>query len=236
MFNIFLHISGIAFLEIMFYFLYIGPMETNIFMNTIKNSIKDYNPRINHIILPNNITNLIITNENLDQLKEDSDNQKKERNKQNNKLFRKVLFYWCISFVLSILLFMSKYVPFIKKFYNKKDIELVNLNEENDNTNNIINSNLEERSSIINNNLENSNLEERYSINNNIYVNKKNYMYYFKYLLYYILYGGLIILFEYIFFNYIVLKYQVLSHSELLYIFYDTIIPIINSYIINKNR
>ena len=234
MFNIFLHISGIAFLEIMFYFLYIGPMETSIFKNTIKNSIKDYNPKINHIILPNNFTNLLISNENLYQLKEESDNQKKERDKQNNKLFREVMFYWCISLVISLMLYLSKNLPFIKKIFDKKEIELVNFNEEN----NIINNNLEERSSIINNNLENSNLEEISSINNDINSNrnKKNYIYYFKYILYYIFYGGLIILFEYIFFNYIVLKYQVLSHSELLYIFYDTIIPIINSYFINNNR
>ena len=224
MFNIFLHISGIAFLEIIFYFLYIGPMETNIFTKTIKNSINDYNPKINHIMFPNNLTNLIIDNENLDQLKKDSDNQKKEREKQNNLLFRKVIFYWCISFVLSILLYLSKNLSFLKKFFNKKEIELINLNEENEN--------------IINNNLENSNLEERSTINNYNHsgIKKKNYKYYLKYLLYYIFYAGLIILFEYIFFNYIVLKYQVLSHSELLYIFYETIIPIINSYIKNNNR
>lgn len=230
MFNIFLHISGIAFLEIMFYFLYIGPMETSIFTNTIRNSIKDYNPKINHIILPNNFTNLIINNEDLYQLKEESDNQKKERDKQNNKLFRKVMFYWCISLVISIMLYLSKNLPFVKKNLKKKknEIELINLNEENENINN-----------IINNNLENSNSEERSLTNNDINYNgekKKNFIYYFKNAIYYIFYGGLIILFEYIFFNYIVLKYQVLSHSELIYIFYDTIIPIINSYFINNNK
>ena len=51
------------------------------------------------------------------------------------------MFYWCISLVISLMLYLSKNLPFIKKIFDKKEIELVNFNEEN----NIINNNLEER-------------------------------------------------------------------------------------------
>ena len=47
MLHILYHISGISILEILFYFLYIGPIETKLFVNSIQNIIK---PNIIYIV------------------------------------------------------------------------------------------------------------------------------------------------------------------------------------------
>ena len=233
MFNIFLHISGIAFLEILFYFLYVGPMETKIFKETLKNALKSYHPSINNINISSNVTNFIIDNEKLDQLKIQSDEEKKEREKLNYKLFESVMIYWLISFISSLILNLIINIKIIKKYFDEGEIELANLNRnEHSNSNLNVIINRENYEDSLNNNIDNNDNEIMLITNSSENKKKKNYKYYLKFF-YYFFYGGLIILFEYIFFNFIVLKYQVLSHSELLYIFYDTLIPIINSYITN---
>ena len=77
MYVIFFHVSGLALLEILFYFLYIGPMETKVFKNTIKKSIHEskelYNININEWI---NITNISNDINKIQSISENSENER----------------------------------------------------------------------------------------------------------------------------------------------------------------
>ena len=46
MYIVFFHLSGIALLEILFYFLYVGNMETDLFSDTINKMLKSEHKNI----------------------------------------------------------------------------------------------------------------------------------------------------------------------------------------------
>ena len=48
MYVIFIHITGLALIEILFYFFYIGNMETQMFIENIKHLLKNENLNINY--------------------------------------------------------------------------------------------------------------------------------------------------------------------------------------------
>ena len=68
MFKILFHICGIAIIEVLFYFFYIGPMESNIFKDAFSASFNNmddlYNKNSIHIISPYNNTEIIILKNN----------------------------------------------------------------------------------------------------------------------------------------------------------------------------
>jgi hypothetical protein len=68
MFKILFHICGIAIIEVLFYFFYIGPMESNIFKDAFSASLNNmddlYNKNSIHIISPYNNTEIIILKNN----------------------------------------------------------------------------------------------------------------------------------------------------------------------------
>ena len=199
MYSILLHISGIAILEIIFYFYYIGPFESKSFMRAFKSTVKsliDYNRLLND----NNIINIgflkeNITNDNLnfylEDLKEKSDISKASRLSSNCQLFENTIIIWSIFFGISIIVFLICYL--FKKYYT---------NDENENKNLIING---------------------YKIDK-IPKNKSLY----KVIKYFLL-GGLILTFEYIFFQYVVLEYKIVTNDELQYI----IISQLNKYLLS---
>ena len=53
MYIVFFHLSGIALLEILFYFLYVGNMETNLFSDTINKMLKSEHKNIENYRIKN---------------------------------------------------------------------------------------------------------------------------------------------------------------------------------------
>ena len=53
MYIIFFHLTGIALLEIVFYFTYVGHMETDLFGNTISNLLKSEENKIEYFKMKN---------------------------------------------------------------------------------------------------------------------------------------------------------------------------------------
>jgi len=82
MYIILLHISGIAIVEILFFFEYIGPIETKIFTDALRNVMdQSINENMNFIMLNPNITNLIDEYINIDH---DLNNNYTTNNLNNN--------------------------------------------------------------------------------------------------------------------------------------------------------
>jgi len=181
--NILFHIFGIALLEILFYFLYMGPVETDFFKISFKKSISDMfkdDISVSIFNIPTNISeynNPYYQEQSQIQTLEYQENAisgKNNREENNFTLFKNTITIYIIG--LSILLF----VFLIKKIYiylKKRDTE--------------------ETTPLINNN---------YKIKLKIAS--------------YIIFGGMIVLFEYMFFKYVILNYKVISNGEIQYLMY----------------
>lgn len=138
MYTIFFHLSGLALIETLFYFLYIGPMETNIFENAISDafiSSKDDASKIEniYIINPFNNSNYITIGENTASnysaaFKENVDKAEANRIKQNKQLFNKALYAWSIIMTISLIIFIIemsiKYYLFKKNKILNTEIDL----------------------------------------------------------------------------------------------------------------
>lgn len=194
MYSIFIHISGISILEILFYFLYIGPFESAMFKRSFRYSLKSLlnsepipNPRyLGHFIHTQNIYNISDDNywdSYIYSLEMIANEAEKERLKQNNIVFTKTMIYWIIFFAFSIVIFI--YFNFYKKYHKKKN-------------------------QFIHKRLENSERKENKSNNKNLYK-----------IFHYLILGGLIVVFEYVFFQFCVLKYKIISNDELKYLIMD---------------
>ena len=85
MYVIFVHISGIALIEILFYFFYIGKMETKMFIKNINHLLKSEEVQINYSMY--NTTLLPNDSSVLEYYQLRANNGEKDRNKQNNLLF-----------------------------------------------------------------------------------------------------------------------------------------------------
>lgn len=142
MYTIFFHLSGLALIETLFYFLYIGPMETKIFENAISDafaSSKNDASQIENIYIlnPFNNSNYITIGENTASnysaaFKENVDNAESNRIKRNNKLFNKALYSWSIIMSVSLVIFL---IEMSIKYYLFKKNKILNteitLNENN---------------------------------------------------------------------------------------------------------
>ena len=86
MYVIFIHISGLALIEILFYFYYIGNMETQMFIKNIKHLLNNEHLNINYIMYNNTIPqNINYTY--IDYYKSRANNGEKEHNENNYHLF-----------------------------------------------------------------------------------------------------------------------------------------------------
>lgn len=210
---ILLHVAGIALLEIIFYFSYIGPMESKIFKDTFKNSLKsalkteDPNSPFH---FSNNITIFLEKykeekgDDYENNLKEDSDKSEEEREKDNHELFFKIMGYLALTLGLIFFIHIGKRIYL---YYNKQNEPPLGFNRE------LSINDIEENSSD--------------NINNNLIQRKTDYTKYWKYFInfiYYFTLAGLILLFEYIFFQYIVLKYHIITNKEIEYIVYSSVV------------
>ena len=181
--NILFHIFGIALLEILFYFLYMGPVETDFFKISFEKSISDMFKDDISVSIFNIPTNISEYNnpyyQQQSQLQtleyqENSISGRNNREENNFTLFKNTITIYIIG--LSIILF----VFLIKKLYihfKKRDTE-----------------------------------ETTPLINNNYKVKLK--------IASYLIFGGMIVLFEYMFFKYVILNYQVISNGEIQYLMY----------------
>ena len=181
--NILFHIFGIALLEILFYFLYMGPVETDFFKISFEKSISDMFKDDISVSIFNIPTNISEYNnpyyQQQSQLQtleyqENSISGRNNREENNFTLFKNTITIYIIG--LSILFF----VFLIKKLYihfKKRDTE-----------------------------------ETTPLINNNYKVKLK--------IASYLIFGGMIVLFEYMFFKYVILNYQVISNGEIQYLMY----------------
>lgn len=210
--KILFHIAGIAIIEILFYFFYIGPMESKIFRDNFSTSFKslfdnlDSNSPSN---LLSNFTDFIYNYEQNNQysptLKNEAHDAEDERNDYNHDLLIKVTTYWLIVFIGITIIYI-----FYKFFKLKKEAENSRTNVSN---------------VLVIHDIEDNNQEPEIvpAIDSNAKINS-----YYQ-LFFYFLLGGLILLFEYIFFQYIVLEYHVISKQELEYLIYQQFLSSFNS-------
>ena len=194
MYSILIHISGISILEILFYFLYIGPFESAMFKRSFRYSLKSLlnsgpiptSRYIGHFIDTQNIYNISddnYWNSYIYSLEMKSKEAEKERLKQNNIVFTTTMIYWIIFFAFSIVIFI--YFSFYKKYHSKKN-------------------------KFMHRRLEYPEAEKNKSNNKNL----------FK-VFHYLILGILIVVFEYVFFQFCVLKYKIISNDELKYLIMD---------------
>tara|TARA_Y100000816_G_C26043732_1_gene546834 strand:- start:136 stop:963 length:828 start_codon:yes stop_codon:yes gene_type:complete len=117
-----LHVSGISIVEIIFYFYYIGPLETEIFTkefsNLIKSIDKDFQKN-NYFIMFQTIYGenyqyneslkeefIDKQNQSLDNMKDGVDNSIKESENYNNNLLKKTIVYWIVFNFLILLIYL----------------------------------------------------------------------------------------------------------------------------------
>ncbi len=237
MYNIFFHILCLSLLEIIFYFEYIGPLESVIFKKTLTKIINnEYDSIIEN--MNNNITYNIsdihnkynisndFTNEqiNLDEQYNNSLTSQNTRDEYNHELYITTIQYWLyylgIFSCIYLIIILYKYRQFIK------NQEIININSDN---NGVECTPLKVRSSsICSDDAQNiyMNINDTFIDYNKI---KKTYK---KKILDYLCTGLLILLFEYLFFTYIVMKYKILSDDEIIYQIYKLINPIINKFML----
>ena len=237
MYSIFFHITGLSLIEILFYFYYIGPMETIIFKNAISDAFKnslnnelsdDTNNPI-YIVSPFNSSQLILI-ENKEESKYSNEFQQivsdaeRKRKENNTKLFYVALFSWSIIFTISIVYFIIEMLIryyFYKNKNNLRNISSINSLE-------MITIPLDiEKTSCNNDNNKEEPKEYKFIKWDKIIKNIKYNIVHYSILLL------LIVLFEYWFFNKIILKYDIVSMKELEYMLYKKTAPIINNYINN---
>jgi len=223
MYSIFFHLLWLSLLEIIFYFEYIGPLETNTYKKTIKRLINDKNDLIvfdNYTFNTSKIIHIDNSNFNADQAQE-------TREKYNNELYIKSIHYWLILFGIimsfSGIILYYKYRQYLER---KKEMDI---------------NNREIEFITVRNRTFTQDTDEL-SDNNDIYYKKEEtFIDYYKLKkqfikksIFYLGLGLLIIGFEYLFFNYIVMKYKVLSDDEILYQIYKMIQPLIDNMIQNE--
>lgn len=199
MYVIFIHITGLALIEILFYFFYIGNMETQMFIKNIKHLLKNENLNINY----NMYNTTLLESQNYTFIKyyqTRANNGEQERIRNNNKLFTEALLGFIIIITITFVVVLVEFMVQKKNIKKIRSLETVN---------NICLEMVEYNS---------TNSHEIQRIDENPEPNK-----YIKFVIHAILYAGLMIAFEYWFFNAIIMKYKVISNEEIEYLFAEKI-------------
>lgn len=220
MYVIFLHVSALATIEILFYFYYIGIMETNIFISKIRDLMKHEHESW--------ITNTTLYNDwnhqwNNTYQYNDYQEAKKNRIQHNNKLFHQCIVYLCIIFAI------SAFVILIEKYMWKKwkKTTILTYNDSVQSIHNICvelptkNANLESGSDygefVCNETQENSFVDVSNNSESIGRCENLDYKPYIKSSIHGILYVLVIFAFEYWFFNNVVIVYKIISNEEIIY-------------------
>ena len=240
MYSICFHISAISIIEIIFYFYYIAPMETKIFNNTFDKAIYDLDlDRFDSILtLPQQEKNIFIEVENttLDELENQMEKAEKEKNEYNHNLFINTIIYWSIFTSLIIPIFFIQ--VFIERRIKKKKLQQLGYDSDDSFIDNeqieLILFKRLRKTSIDESEIEINTVDQsddNVSLINKIKSNKK-----YRYLytsIRYILLGGGIVTFQYIFFNEVILKYHILTNQQLQYTILKNIFPKLNEILFN---
>ena len=220
MYSILFHLLWLSLLEIIFYFEYIGPLESRTYKNTIRRLVKNENINNNYYLVnPYNTSNII----NINDIEFNMNQAKKERQEYNNNLYKESINYWLI--LLSIvLIFYSIIILYNYRNFLKRKEDISRLN------------NLDIEFTTVRNRSLTADTEDL-SDSNELYLNTDekfiNISKVKKILLeksiFYIFLGILILCFEYLFFNYIIIKYKVLSDEEIISEIYKIINPLLDN-------
>ena len=120
MYVIFIHITGLALIEILFYFFYIGNMETQMFIENIKHLLKNENLNINY----NMYNTTLLDSQNytfINYYQARANNGEQNRIRNNNKLFTEALLGFIIILTIT---FVAVLVEFMVQ---KKNIKKINI-------------------------------------------------------------------------------------------------------------
>ena len=217
MYTILIHLSILSLLEIIFYFNYVGPLESKLFkksFNSPSTPENNFNP-----IYVNRTVNFDSDNI-TDYYQERSDEAEDNRHAYNTKLYHKTIIYWTLLLTITVVvtIFEMVYKNYKSNNINNhhqqlEEIELVNLSNNNNSTEDNIN--------LI--------------TDDNIDTKKTFYYDLLKNLSYYVLLFGFILTFEYLFFQYIILNYHIISKQELELLIIETYLPLINNFIISDD-
>ena len=217
MYSILFHLLWLSLLEIIFYFEYIGPLETKTYKNTIKRLIKDKtNEGNNYLVDPYNTSNIIDLND----MEYNIKNAKIDREEYNYDLYMKSINYWLIlmGFIMFFyfIILVYKYKQYLSRKreldINQSSIEFTTVR------NRTLTADTDELSDV-------SDLQYNEPFFNYHKIKKV----FIKKCFFYFALGILILGFEYLFFNYIIIKYKVLSDDEILFQIYKLIDPLLKN-------
>tara|TARA_Y100001970_G_scaffold270237_1_gene363852 strand:- start:709 stop:1350 length:642 start_codon:yes stop_codon:yes gene_type:complete len=200
--------------------------------------------QLNGFSLHYNITKEINNTEFVENLRRENYQAEEKRKNDNKDLYLKTIGYWCILLSFTVLVTI---IQFYIRYRNSKDKKIVKIESsqglelmpirarlnsmESDDINLIENNDINIIHANANTDID---IEQQSSesiipildINNNDYIilkKKLTYKRVAKKVFYYILFIGLLLAFEYCFFQYIVLKYDPLSDNEIQYIIFNSI-------------
>jgi len=263
MYSLFFHLSGLALIEIIFYFNYIGPMETYVFKNAIEhagsyNSVDDEenNAPIIHIINPFNSSQIFEFDTNVESnyslhLRNSAQQATYERNRYNKELYDLSLVYWTYLMSFSIIVFCSEYS--IRYMLFLQETRRNHYTNDEDDSASIEMTNLEDEPLRNRNRLDS--LEESYETNDtNItdiipidtndhdqdqasFINWSNVR---KIVIEATAYNSalaaLVLTFEYLFFTNIILRYKIISLDEITYVLFQILNSLIYHFVENEMR
>lgn len=222
MYSIFFHLLGISLLEILFYFFYIGPYETEMYIHSMQETmdnmidnqteLKINKNMIDYVLKENNllINNTTIT-EYMNNVLQSSNDIKNNRIIYNDNLFTTSMMCWGGVFLfISICYISTRCYKYKYNSDNKNDKE---------NVIKILQVELQDMNDLQVIETVNIVKEINHHDNTNWYE-----------IIHYFLFASLLIVFEYLFFKFVVLKYNVVSNQELKYLFVN------NSYKYLKNK
>jgi len=220
MYTILLHISGLALVEILFYFYYIGPVETTLFKKTMGKIVSQTLDELSFLLIINpNATNTYLDREESEfnnEMEKMNIHGEESRDSRNHDLLLKAIYGWlvlaCITVLITViqLQLYGKQKPSINKIDSEQSLELVHMRL---------------RSSSLDSAANEVNMQEKYLLDKeeNMYIKKicKNVLYYSTFV-------SFLLGFEYIFFQFVVLQYEPLSSDELKFIMYNTFYKMYN--------
>lgn len=241
MYQIFFHIASITILEICFFFYYVGPLETRIFLSYIKRILNGPMANLDaalaqwHISKEDFINGLYLENQNAADLEhslyKDSLEGRRSRQKDNEILFFHTLEYWTAICGAGILFFFLQlcYQRFRQNKTSKNVVTLtsdqsLNSLEMQVYRKDSIDSDSDETDILYNNHIQVRKIDQNQEDTENNSLDAKKKWLFLLTTLHYIIYGGSIITFQYLFFKYIVFEYKPLSIGEIKYFVYSELL------------
>lgn len=230
MYVIFVHVTGIAIVEILFYFLYVGPIESNVFENLMK-GIVNREIKDNKLELLSNFSEFSFDDDNLiDEISSNKEYGEKRRHSHNKELYNEAMQYW--GYLLLTTFIVSLFQLVIYLYYNKynkrkiitvdseQSLELMNIRIRNESVSS------DDINFLHNDSDSNEPIDDLEANENDKFIiikKKLTWKYIFKKIFYYSFFIGLLLAFEFGFFQLIVFNYMPLSSEEVEYIVYKAI-------------